>query len=148
MQIKNLAAVFIPTSSGTTAQGLHEAFKKADKNPQIHIIQTMSCHPIVKALPTKYKEERKDEVVEKSLAKAIVDLVGFRREAIAEAIKSSRGFGWVANNKDIEEAIELIKKTEKIVPSPNSALSLVGITKALNRGLKFDGPIACILTGR
>ena len=49
-KIPNLSAIFIPTSSGTTAQALGEAFAKLSQKPQIHIVQTSACHPMVDAL--------------------------------------------------------------------------------------------------
>ncbi len=49
-KIEGLSAVFVPTSSGTTAQGLYEGFQKRGVNPEIHIVQTTSCHPIVDTL--------------------------------------------------------------------------------------------------
>ena len=50
--IPNLAAIFIPTSSGTTAQALGMYFKELAHRPQIHIVQTTSCHPIADACGT------------------------------------------------------------------------------------------------
>jgi threonine synthase len=137
-KIKNLNAVFIPTSSGTTAQALHEEFENLKLNPQIHIIQTPACHPMVKsAIPMNH-----------SIATAIVDNVGFRKEVVKKAVLDSGGNGWVATNKDISEAITLIKKTENITASPNSALSVVGLELAIKNKWGFKGPIVCLLTGK
>ncbi|MFH1291659.1 MAG: PLP-dependent lyase/thiolase [bacterium] len=133
-EIKNLSAVFIPTSSGTTAQGLHQGFAKLDLNPQIHIIQTTACHPIINT----------EQGNEASLANAIVDKVAHRKQAVKSIIKA----GWMANNQEIKQAIELVQQTEKIKISPNSALSIVGLKQALDQGWKFNGAVVCLLTGR
>ncbi|MBI5729320.1 MAG: PLP-dependent lyase/thiolase, partial [Candidatus Magasanikbacteria bacterium] len=76
-KIGNLAAVFVPTSSGTTAQGLAESFAKLNLNPQIHIVQTTACHPIVEYIMAQSTEKQGDRHVapllamtEKSLADA------------------------------------------------------------------------------
>ncbi len=139
-EIKNLSAVFIPTSSGTLAEGLYDGFQKLNINPQIHIVQTTACHPLVtnENIPTTLH----------SLAAAIVDKVAHRKNKILELLKNSRGNGWVATDPEIKNAIELIQQTEYIDISPNSALALVGLELALASGQKFSGPVVCILTGR
>jgi threonine synthase len=137
-KIKKLSAVFIPTSSGTTAQALHEEFEKLKINPQIHIVQTPACHPMVKStIP-----------MSPSLATAIVDNVGFRKESVRKGVLDSGGEGWIATNKDISEAKTLVKKTEDIEMSANSALSVAGLAQAIKNKRNFAGPVVCILTGR
>lgn len=138
-EIKNLSAIFVPTSSGTTAQGLHLGFKALGLNPQIHIVQTESCHPLVDAdTPT---------LEMPSLATAIVDKVAHRKNAVLETLKESGGIGWIASNDDIRDALELIWKHENIGFSPNGALSVVGLKKAIRNGWRFNGPVACLITG-
>ncbi len=137
-EIKNLAAVFIPTSSGTTAQGLYNGFQKHNINPQIHIIQTPFCHPMV-ASPAP---------IEPSVASAIVDKVGYRKEAVQKAIRDSGGKGWIATDNDIAETKCQIKETENLDISANSALSVAGLKLALKNNWHFSGPVVCILTGR
>ncbi|MEK7131841.1 MAG: PLP-dependent lyase/thiolase [Patescibacteria group bacterium] len=137
-EIKNLAAVFIPTSSGTTAQGLYEGFKKHEINPQIHIVQTPACHPMVES----------SDPISPSVANAIVDKIGYRQETVQKLVRDSKGNGWIATNDDITEAMRQIKETENIDISPNSALSIEGLKLALKNNWKFDGPVVCILTGR
>lgn len=140
--IPNLSAVFIPTSSGTTAQGLFEGFKKIGINPEIHIIQTPACHPFIDSKQTG-----------QSLAHAIVDMVGNRKEHIAQILHSSHGSGWIATDKDILQiqkiiAEEKITDQEKpLVLSPNSALSVAGLMIALKNDWKPNGSVACLITG-
>src|SRR3989339_642519 len=131
-KIKNLSAIFIPTSSGTTAQGLYNGFKKLKLNPQIHIVQTCACHPMA----INFSPICCGATSKKSIAGAIVD------------IKKSHGLGWIADNKQIEEAIKLIYKTEKIQLSPNGALSIVGLQQAIKLNWKFDGSVICLITGK
>jgi threonine synthase len=167
-EIKNLSAVFIPTSSGTTAQGLYLGFQKLGVNPQIHIVQTTACHPMINK--SKIKDQNtgcepavakidadeldptayswRNDNAEKSLASAIVDKVAHRKNKILEILKNSQGNGWVATNDDIQNAIALTKQNENIDISPNSALALVGLRQALAHGCKFNGPVVIIITGR
>jgi len=142
-KINQLAAVFIPTSSGATAQGLHEGFIKLGLNPQIHIVQTTYCHPMVtRELPaTSY------QLPATSLATAIVDRVARRKPKILELLKNSRGHSWIATNEEIKQAIQLVKQTADIEISPNSALSVVGLIQAIKRGSTWPGPVVCLITG-
>ena len=142
-EIKNLSAVFIPTSSGTTAQALYEAFKKIKLNPQIHIVQTSTCHPIadlIQGIPAKISSE-------KSLAGAIVDKIARRKQKVADAVNKSRGGAWIANNDKIQNAMNLTKKYEAVEISANSALSVAGLVQAIKNGREFNGPIVCLITG-
>jgi threonine synthase len=136
-EIKDLSAVFIPTSSGTTAQGLYEGFKKHGLNPQIHIIQTPQCHPLVDNSPTGT-----------SLAQAIIDTVGYRQQTIAHVLQKSKGHGWIASDDDILQAQQIVQKYEHIELSPNSALSIAGLQLARKNNWHFNGPVVCIITGR
>lgn len=136
-EIKNIKAVFIPTSSGTTAQGLYEGFKKHGLNPQIHIVQTPQCHSLVDNSPAGT-----------SIANAIVDTVGYRKQAIQTALQTSNGRGWIATDEDIILAQNLLKQHEDVAASANSALSVAGLQLALKNNWHFDGPVVCLITGR
>lgn len=137
-KIKNLQAIFIPTSSGTTAEGIYQGMKKMHLKPQIHIVQTTACHPFVDG----------DEHTATSLAGAIVDKIAHRKQNILKIIKQTKGGGWIANDTEITGAIKLIQKTEKIKVSPNSALSLVGLQKTLTKNKKYTGSIVLLITGK
>ncbi len=164
--IKNLSAVFAPTSSGTTAQGLYEGFKKLGLNPQIHIVQTEACHPIADAIsnsviPAKvgilsaekdsslrWNDSADRKTASTSIASAIVDKVAHRKNKVAATIKNSAGGAWVASDEEIFRAMRIVKITEGINVSPNSALSVAGLVQALQSGRQFTGPVVCLLTGR
>lgn len=142
-KIKNLSAVFVPTSSGTTALGLDEGFKKLKLKIQIHIAQTASVHPMAQNF-----SQLRCEIENESLATAIVDKIALRKPAVLKALKQNRGFGWVAGNTEITSAIQLTSRTEKIKLSPNSALAVAGLHQAIKNNWKFNGPVACLITGQ
>lgn len=153
-KIENLAAVFVPTSSGTTALGLAQGFAKLNLHPQIHIVQTTACHPIVEYIMTQAPDKQGGRNVapllamtQKSLADAIVDKIAYRKSSVAEVIKNSHGNGWIATNNEITEAIKLIKTTADITISPNSALSVAGLAKAIKNGWQWTAPVVCLITG-
>lgn len=161
-KIPNLAAVFIPTSSGATAQGLYRGFQKMGINPEIHLVQTPDCHPLVDSVTGRHAPAdsknaqsagRSDinaqpHTAEKSLAEAIVDKIAHRRESVAAAVKNSAGYGWIADNQNIKESVALVKKTTTLDISPNSALSVAGLRLAIKAGWRWNGPIVCLITGR
>jgi threonine dehydratase len=137
--VPNLSAVFVPTSSGTTAQGLHEGFKKLGLNVEIHIVQTASVHPFV--------ESTVAEPETMSLATAIVDKIGHRKNEVAKTLSESRGAGWIISDAEIIEAVNYMKTKHNVSISPNSALSVAGIKKAAHSGREFHGTVVCLITG-
>lgn len=146
-KIEDLSAVFIPTSSGTTAQGLTVGFKQVNAAPQIHIIQTSSCHPLVDTVYAKRNLTLPTISQEISLAQAIVDQVGHRKDVVAEAVIESGGEGWIINNEEIKHAIDMVKDTLNLTISPTSALSIAALQKAIKNNRTFDGSVVCLITG-
>lgn len=140
--IGDLSAIFIGTSSGTTAEALARFFNKSGRSVQIHIVQTTSCHPFFDAF------ENYDGPDEKSIADAIVDKTAYRKEALLPLIKESGGLAWYATNEEIQRAIGLTATNTSINISPNSALSVAGAMKAAYEGQAINGSIACIITGQ
>lgn len=149
IRIPNLKAIFIPTSSGTTAQALGETFiklfteKKIDSIPQIHIVQTSSLNTIAKEIN---KSKSKDEL---SLADAIVDKIAHRKIKVLEIIKKSSGYAWIINNEEIKNAQNILKDTCGLSISANAILSLAGLIQAQNNNWKFskEDSLVCLITG-
>lgn len=139
--IPDLVAVFVPTSSGTTAQAIAECFSAKEHIPQIHIVQTEACHPIAKALGKESKN------IEHSIANAIVDNVAHRTQTVVGAVKKTDGTAWIPTDEEIITAQKLVKETTGIDISPNSALSIAGLQNALAEGRVFDGAVVCLITG-
>ena len=146
-----LGAIFVGTSSGTTAQALAQYFLKsvgkessagsAKKIPQIHIIQTSSCHPIADGLNS---YDGPDEL---SDAGAITDITAYRKNDLIPLIQRAGGSGWFATNEAIETARILVKKHTDLDISTNSALSVVGVMQAVYSGHKIEGAVVCLICG-
>lgn len=137
----DLEAIFIGTSSGTTAQALANYFiseKTTKKIIQIHIVQTPSCHPLV---------ETSEENDEKSIADAIVDQIANRKAALLPLIEKTGGAGWIVNNEAIRAAQDLTKKHTNLSISTNSALSVAGLMSAIYTGRLYKGAVVCIIAG-
>ena len=90
-KIPDLSAIFIPTSSGTTAQALGEAFAKLSQKPQIHIVQTTACCPIASVIARSEERATRQSIsnTSTSIADAIVDHIAHRKEKVMEVIKNS-----------------------------------------------------------
>ncbi len=139
-QIPDLKAVFIGTSSGTTAQALAESLTGVE----VHIVQTSSCHPIADAFVDN------DIHDEKSIADAIVDQTALRKETLVPLIKKSGGNGWIVSNEEIKAAMDIVKKNTGKDPlsiSPNSALSVAGLMQAIYTSKSWGGAVVCMICG-
>lgn len=147
--IPNLQAIFIPTSSGTTAQALAEAFQKLEQKPQIHLVQTQAVHPIADSFQDPLCPTNGVFVPDPdtSIASAIVDKIANRKFSVVDAVLKSNGSGWIATDSEIEFAQKIVKDTINFDISPNSALAIAGLNKALLTGKKFTGAIVCLITG-
>lgn len=141
LKIEHLTAVFVPTSSGTTAQALTEVFRTRDKSIAVHIVQTSACHPLAEVFDTSTIRP------EPSVANAIVDRVAHRKDMLVPLLQSNHGSGWIVSNEDITAAIELTKQTCHLSISPNSALSVAGLQKAVKQNQSFSGTVVCLITG-
>jgi len=141
-KIPNLQAIFIPTSSGTTAQAIGEAFVTLSQKPQIHIVQTEACHPMAEVF------QPQEKTTPTSLASAIVDKIAHRKEKVIEQIKKSNGSGWIVSDTEIQNAKALVQEKIQIDISFNSALSLAGLQKAVRKSWKFEGAVVCLITGK
>lgn len=140
-QTPDLDAVFVATSSGTAAQAIGEYFIKENKHAEIHIVQTTSTAPFART----WNDEEENE--EPSLADAIVDKIAHRKDPLLKAVSATGGKGWIASNKLIEQAMTLMSKAG-IETTPNGALGLAGLIKALSKGKVFRGAVVCIVTGK
>lgn len=142
IQEKGVSAVFVATSSGTTAQALAQYFEDNKANIQVHIVQTSSCHPMSEEFDLYSGGEEVSE------ADAIVDIVTRRKNTVTELVKQTGGFGWIARNDEIHLAMNMTRKITGIEISPNSALSLVGAMKASYEGYDIGKKVVCIISGR
>ena len=138
---KDLGAIFIGTSSGTTAQALADYFLKHKPTVQLHIIQTSSCHPCSDAF------ESYDGPDERSIADAIVDVVAHRKAVLTPLITQTGGRGWVATNEQIEAAQTIVWDNEQFELSTNSALSVAGLMQAVYTGYPIKGSVVCVICG-
>jgi len=138
---KKAGAVFIGTSSGTTAQALAEYFLKNKTPIQVHIVQTSSCHPIAEAF------ESYDGPDEASIADAIVDKTAHRKETLVALVGKTGGRGWTATNDEIEAAQDLVQEYIGLEISTNSALSVAGLMQAAALGWELPDVAICMICG-
>ncbi|MEK7083799.1 MAG: pyridoxal-phosphate dependent enzyme, partial [Patescibacteria group bacterium] len=87
-------------------------------------------------------------VVEKSIASAIVDKVAHRKNAVVNMVQETGGSGWIVTDEEIQSAIKLMEETKHLLISPNSALSVAGLAKAIQNGWKWTGAVVCVITGK
>lgn len=142
--VDGLSAVFIPASSGTTAQAIAESFANNSMRTAVHIVQTANVSPLAEA----FSKTEKAEQTESSLADAIVDKTGYRKDALVKSVRQTGGTGWIVTNSDIATAQKIIKDTIGVELTGNGALSIAGLMKAQATGMRFKGAVMCVITGR
>ena len=141
LEIPKLQAVFIGTSSGTTAQALSKYFSENKHKVEVHVVQTSSCHPISLGFVDS------PGVDEQSIADAIVDHTALRKDVLVPLLEKTGGSGWIVTNEQIKGALELTKKQTELIISNNSALSVAGLMQAVYTGKSWGGSVACLICG-
>jgi len=143
MAEKNVSAVFVGTSSGTTAQALAQAFQAAKRQIQVHFVQTSSCHPMSAA------SEQYDGPHELSIADAIVDTVAMRKPVLIPLVSTTGGRGWTVTNDKLSGAIDMIATHCKgLEVTANGALGVAGLIQATELGYDLGkGAAVCIVGG-
>ncbi len=140
-QKDKIGALFIGTSSGTTAQALARYFVDKKMPIQVHIVQTSSCHPM------SAKFETYDGPEEDSVADAIVDQSAQRTSVLVPLIEQTGGTGWIVTNDDILAAQQMTLDATGLSISTNSALSVAGAMRAASVGHSIDGAVVCMICG-
>lgn len=147
MPTPDLDAVFVPASSGTTAQAIAEFFHSEKRQIPVHIVQTESVSPLAEEFD-QIENPRVKSGAEPSIADAIIDRVAHRKTALVKAIHQMNGWGWIVSDDDIREAQRLLAEEAHIDATPNGALALAGLIRALKSGRTFKGGVVVILTGK
>lgn len=141
MKIPDLEAVFIGTSSGTTAQALAQYFIDNKKKVEINMVQTTSCHPIADIFDI-HEDEK-----ELSIADAIIDRTAFRKNNLIKLIKKNGGTAWIVKNEIIKVAQKITSDNTGLNISVNSALSVTGLMEAIYTGKNYKGSVVCMICG-
>lgn len=143
IKIPNLQAVFIPTSSGVTALGLGQEFRKLRKKIEIHIVQTEKIYPMAREFDHCFVPKKS------SLASAIVDKTALRKKETIREVENSFGSGWIISDSELKKAKKILEEnTDLKMPSYDALLSLAGIIKAQEKKWPFKGNVCCLFTGR
>jgi threonine dehydratase len=135
-QTPDVSDVFIATSSGTTAVALHAQFCELGRDVKIHIVQTPACHPFIESPETGI-----------SIAGAIVDKVGHRREVVLKTITESKGSGIIATDEYIRKAQKVLE-SDGITTTANGALSIAGFLSYIENGNIITKKAVCIIGGK
>lgn len=144
-QANDASDIFIPTSSGTTALGIFQGYKKLSeispmfKMPRIHIVQTTSVNPIAREFDKNFTQ------TSDNLSDCIVDRVAHRRKEILEIVKQSGGSGWVISDNEINETAQVLTGNDLDL-STEGLLSIAALNKAKHSSWEIFKPI-CIITG-
>lgn len=139
-QEKNIDALFIPVSSGTTFVGIARGYEQFGRLPAFHFAQTEAVCPLASLYDKDFEKAKT------SISDAIVARVTQREDQIKEIVKKSRGSGWVISDKEIKIAQNWLEK-HGILCSYEGGLVLASFWKAKAKGYNYRYPL-CVLTGR
>jgi len=128
----DIDSIFIPTSSGNAALGIHQGLKMLSKHIPIYIIQTTKVCPIASLYDKEFTK------TDNSIVTCITDRVCKRKDQIVDLIKDSCGSGIVISD---EEVLEASKKYSLPI---NSSISITGFSKALKKGYTIKRPLLVI----
>ncbi len=141
LEDKDIDAVFVCCSSGTSTIGLAQGYNKiAGHIPQIHIVQTTKICPIASQFDKNY------EKAINSIANAVSDKIAKRKENVLDIVKSSNGFGWVVSDQEIIEAKKELVKLGIKVEGYNAYVSYAGYKKSVKQRGIYKNPV-CIISG-
>lgn len=143
LTIPNLKHVFLPCSSGTTAQALAQYFSRTGKEITLHLAQTSSCHPFFDSV-NGHNQQATDEI---SIADAIVDIVGHRKPSLLPFLSNKQNSVGIISNEEITLAM-LMLSHESINVSPNGALAFALLQQSLKSKWEPCGSVAILICGR
>lgn len=131
--------IFIPVSSGTTLVGVAKALTELGTSVRVHACQTEAVNLIAREFDKDFTP------ADDSIADSIVDKIGHRRAEVINAVRSSRGGGWVIADSEIGKAQDFLS-SNGIHCSADGALALASYKKAEKNGWEMTVPV-CIISG-
>jgi threonine synthase len=134
LEAKQSDGIFIPASSGTAALGIALGFKDMGINIPIYICQTTKINSLAKDFDNDFRTTKT------SLADAIVDRIGYRKEELSDFILSSGGDAFAVSDELLYIAREEMLEAG-FDYSFNSLLGLAGLIKAREQNKKISLPI-------
>ncbi len=148
-KVPEIDSIFIPCSSGTTAEGIYDGFQIIREElpeedswqiPQLHIVQTAKVNTIAREFDKDFTETKT------SLAQAIVDRVGHRKSEIIKHIIDTDGFGWVVSDEWIKKGTGVLQSLG-VNCSAEGGAAMGALLKALEKGWQIDNPVV-VITGK
>jgi len=145
--------IVVPTAGGTILPKIAKAFKELkevglikDANFKIHSAQAAGSAPVIHALHkgTDLITPVKPDTIAKSIA------IGNPADGyyVLKAVRESGGWGDVASDAEIIDAIKLLARTEGIFAEPAGGTTLAVTKKLIEQGrIKRDETVVVAITG-
>jgi len=132
--------IVVPAAGGSLITKIDKGFKELKKiglieekiNPRLYVAQAEGCCPIVTAV--KEDTEFIKPVIPKTIAKSLA--IGNPADGYYayKTVKESGGFGEVASDEEIVEAMKLLAKTEGIFTETAGGVTLACTKKLIQQG--------------
>jgi len=133
-QYPQIDSLFLPCSSGTSALGIINGFKRLKKKIKVYICQTAKVSQMASAFDKDFVK------ASTSYADAITDRVASRKKEVVSAVKGTDGGGFVVNDALLYQANDYAVKCN-LYYSYNSLLGLAGLLKAITKLKNFKYPV-------
>ncbi len=142
----------LPTAGGTLLPKVHKAYRELRElgwvtgESRIHAAQAAGCAPVIRALHEGTQEIR--PVKPNTIAHSIA--IGNPADGpyVLDCVRASGGWGEVATDEEILEAIKLLAETEGIFAEPAGGTTLAVCRKLIEQGrIPRDESIVLGITG-
>ena len=128
----------LPTAGGTLLPRIHKAYRElktlgwVSGESRIHAAQAAGCAPVIQALHSGKKEIR--PVKPNTIAHSIA--IGNPADGpyVLDCVRTSGGWGEVATDEEIVDAIQLLAETEGIFTEPAGGTTLAVCRKLVEQG--------------
>ncbi|MEX0653744.1 MAG: threonine synthase [Phycisphaeraceae bacterium] len=143
----------VPVAGGTILPKIHKAYRELitlglveDTGSKMHAAQAQGCSPVVEAIQNGWDDfkPQKPHTIAKSIA------IGNPADGpyVIDAVRSTGGWGAMASDAEIIEAVKLLARTEGIFTEPAGGTTLACAIKLIQEGrIPADESICVSITG-
>ena len=146
-------SIFFPTGGGEGIIGLWKGFKDlielgwTEKIPQLILVQSTGCAPLVKAFDKKEPEVKEAWKNSKTIAAGLRVPRPYASYLVLQAVRETKGMAIAVDDKEIVSSMKTLFKMG-IYACPEAASSLAALNKLENEGtIDSDKKILLYLTG-
>jgi threonine synthase len=126
--------VVVPVGGGALLVGIHYGFRDLhrlgfiDHLPRLHVVQSESCNPVVRAFKNSWQDTRPTET-KPTVAEGVHISNPERGRDILESIGSTGGLALQVTEEEIKESHRALAEREGLFAEPTSAVPVAGLDR-------------------